>query len=477
MNLDFKKQRLVRWLVYGLILSTLYGCTGVEDAVFAPNLQTPSVKQTPTPAPLFLTSTSTPFNTSTPVPNLTTHTQTSTTFSTATSHANQVQEYTPTPRIMPDELENQTVEGTADACIDTTLLFKNSLNGKVRWRSDDTGEVYCCEPSGIYRIYHNPALMSDQAVFSIIVNSYLPTYSTNVLIDLTNHTSKILGRDYTDTPRYLTDWLTDETVVWADEQGEMYIGTIETQESLNVPAQMTDLWFVAPDKIVTRDEQFRFWDFDLTNSAWTQWPIIESEKITTRWIDYAAVSDDSDYIFFFFPSYSAVLSVDSRTIQTATPTFPSEDKYYVVVDTMEGDIFSPPLQIKETPYWFFRTEWIFREFSQISYPTKGFVVDSRTGEVVNHEILGIPPELAIYNSYLSPDRVWVAVEVVEATETLETHPAQVSQTWFISLNTGEARVEDGGFEGWDTERQAYLNAPLACTEQEITIDLALPVED
>jgi hypothetical protein len=38
-------------------------------------------------------------------------------------------------------------------------------------------------------------------------------------------------------------------------------------------------------------------------------------------------------------------------------------------------------------------------------------------------------------------------------------------------------VEDGEFAGWDAEKQDYLNAPLSCTNQEITIDLAPSAED
>ena len=96
---------------------------------------------------------------------------------------------------------------------------------------------------------------------------------------------------------------------------------------------------------------------------------------------------------------------------------------------------------------------------------------------MGHEVLGIPPELAIYDAFLSPDRTWVAVEVVEDIQTLKTYPGQISQTWFISLATGEVRVEDGEFAGWDAESQNYLNAPLSCTNQEITIDLAPSAED
>lgn len=464
MNLNLRKRGVCCYLMCVLCLFVLNSCVGSGDEVPVSDLQpAPPVeaKATTTSTPTLIpTSISTPLNTATASP----------------APTNPPEEHTPTPTLQDpnNESQEQKAEETDDACVDITLMFEGSENGEVRWRFKDSSEAYCCESTGIDRIYRNPDKDNSLAVYSVVTDGNVPVYTTNILVDLITGASKILGHDYTDTPKYLVDWLTNKTIVWADEYGEMFIGSLDTQETLNTPAKMTDLWFVPPDLILTRDEALHFWYFDLTNSVWTQLPTEESEKITWRWIDYASVSDDSDYVFFFFEDYSAILSVDSRTIQTATPTFPSEDKYYVVVDAMEGDIFLPPLQIKGTPYWFFRTQWIVREFSQISYPTRGFVVDSRTGEVVDHEILDIPPELAIYNSYLSSDRVWVAVEVVEATQTLGTYPAQVSQTWFISLSTGEVRVEDGEFEGWDNESQAYLNAPLACTEQEVTIDLILP---
>lgn len=457
------KKKLIIYIVYILCLLILNGCIGFENEVSDSQQSTP-VEATAISTPILSPPlTSTPFSAAT-------------VFSTST---NQPQENTPTPTIQnaPNELEAQESEETSDACVDTTLIFTGSENGRVRWRVDDVGEGFCCHVTGIYKIYRNPDPDSNLVVFSVLTDGTVPIYSANVLVDLTTGDSKILGHDYIDAPRYLVDWLTDETVLWVDEEGEMYVGSLETQESFNAPAKMTDMWLVSPDLIVTRDEAYQFWYFDLINSVWTQLPANESEKITWRWIDYAAVSDDSDYLFFFFESYSAILFLDSRTIQTATPTFTSEDKYYVIVDSTEGDTFLPPQQIKGTPFWFFRTEWVIREFSQINYPSKGFIVDSRTGEVVEHEVLGIPPELAIYDAFLSPDRTWAAVEVVEDIQTLKTYPGQVSQTWFISLATGESHVEDGEFAGWEAESQDYLNAPLSCTNQEITIDLASPAQD
>lgn len=458
MNLDWGKRSVYCYLACMLCLSVLNSCVVADNEPMSDLQQATSVKAeaaaTSTPT-LLPTSKSTLLNTATVSPILT----------------NPLEEHTPTPALQDQNNESQEQEAkeTDDACVDITLIFENSENSEVRWRFENGGEAYCCESTGVDRIYRNPGSNSSLAVYSVVTNGTVPVYTTNILVYLITGTSKVLGHDYIDMPKYLVDWLTDEKFVWADEQGEMFMGSMDTQETLNAPAKMTDLWFVPPHLVLTRDEALHFWYFDLINSVWTQLPAEESEKITWGWIDYAAVSDDSDYVFFFFEDYSAILSVASRTIQTVTPTFTSEDKYYVVADAMEGEIFSPLQQIKGTPYWFFRTQWIFREFSQISYPTRGFVVDSRTGKVVDHEILGIPSEVAIYNSYLSPDRMWVATEVVEAIQTLETAAAQVSQTWFINLFTGEVHVEDGKFESWEVESQAYLNAPLACTEQEMTI--------
>ncbi len=460
----WKKNVVYCYLVYALCLVMLHSCTGSREETTISDSQQPTpvettvITQIPSPIP------------------------TSTLFSTATASltpTTQPVEHTPTPTSPSTNNESQEAEED-DVCVDTTLAFNfNDIRkGTVRWRVDGAGGLHCCEHTGsIYQINRNPDPLSNLALVSVITDGNVPIYSANVLVDLTTGAFKILGDDYIAVPRYLVDWLTDETVLWVDEEGEMYVGSLETQESFNAPAKMTDMWLVSPDLIVTRDEAYQFWYFDLTNSVWTQLPANESEKITWRWIDYAAVSDDSDYLFFFFESYSAILFLDSRTIQTATPTFTSEDKYYVIVDSTEGDTFLPPQQIKGTPFWFFRTEWVIREFSQINYPSKGFIVDSRTGEVVEHEVLGIPPELAIYDAFLSPDRTWAAVEVVEDIQTLKTYPGQVSQTWFISLATGESHVEDGEFAGWEAESQDYLNAPLSCTNQEITIDLASPAQD
>lgn len=360
-----------------------------------------------------------------------------------------------------------------DACVDTTLAFENSAKATARWRLDAAGEIHCCQVNSIYQTSQNPDPASQLVVFSAVMDGNVPVYSDNVLVDLSSGAFKILGHGYTEMPRYVTAWLPEGKIVWADDEGDVYLGSLETEASLNAPAKMTDLWFVSPDRILARDEAYQFWYFDLTTSVWSELPAGESEKMTWRWIENAAVSDDGDYVFFFFVDHTDILSTDSGTIQTFTPQFDSEDKYYVVIDAVEGDTLSPPQQIQDTPYWFFTPHWLVREFSQISYPTDGFIVDATTGEVVEHDTLGIPPELAIYNSYLSPDEMWVAVEVVENIQSLETHPAQVSQTWFISLTTGEKYVEDGAFAGWEAESEDYLQAPLSCAYEEIVIELPL----
>ena len=169
------------------------------------------------------------------------------------------------------------------------------------------------------------------------------------------------------------------------------------------------------------------------------------------------------------------MSNDSGTIEVLRP-FDSPTDYYVTVDGTEGDTLYQPQQNRDTPYWSFPTEWVFREFAQTSYPTKSFVVDSRTGEVLGHEALGIPPGMAIFDSYLSylsPDEMWIAVEVVEDVQTLgDRATARVAKTWLIDLSTGETRVEDGAFSGWEAGGLAYLDQPLACAQREMTVELS-----
>lgn len=372
------------------------------------------------------------------------------------------------------EASNQEAEETVDACVDTTARFNfsNAEKGQVRWRVDDMDNYHCCDhTNSVYQIIKNHDPASQLVLFSVRMDNNVPTKSLNAVVDLATGDFKNLGANYIDDPRYILTWLPDEEMVWIDDKGEIYRGSLETQAFLNAPAKMTDVWFVPPDRLLTRDQALQFYYFDLTNGVWTLLPAGESEKITIGWIDNAAVSDDGKYLFFFFENQSAILSNESGTIQIVSP-FTSPDDYYVTPDGTEGDTFFPPQQIKGTPYWFFPTEYIFREYAGISYLSKSFIVDSRTGGVIEHEVLGIPPELAIYDSYLSPERMMVAVEVVEAIETLENDPPQVAQTWFISLSTGETWVEEGEFAGWETEDKAYLYAPLTCVEREIMIELA-----
>lgn len=325
----------------------------------------------------------------------------------------------------------------------------------------------------VYQIIRHPDPASSLVLFSVRIDSNVPTNSANVVVNMATGAFRILGANYADDPRYILTWLLEEKIAWIDDHGEMYVGSLETQESPDVPARMTDLWFVTPDRILARDESLQFWYFDLTQSAWLPLPASESEKITYRWVENAAVADDGSYVFFFYQDYSAILSNDSGTIEILRP-FDSPTAYYSTVAGTEGDTLFPPQQIKDTAYWFFPTEWIFREFAQISYPTRSFVVDARTGEVLGHEALSIPADAAIFDSYLSPDETWVAVEVVEAVQTLaDRATAQVVRTWFINLATGETRVADGAFAGWDDDGQTSIDTPLSCAEREMTIDLAL----
>ncbi|NKQ35224.1 MAG: hypothetical protein HF973_06345 [Chloroflexi bacterium] len=459
-----QKNRLVTIGLCVLYLFLLNGCAGAKgiesiDVRPSPRFSAPTVT-TPALSPTF---TGTPFSTVTSSP----------------SPTNQPEEHTPTPTLPSanNEFQEQEIEETVDACVDTIFAFNldNSNKGKVRWRFDDVGSLYCCEHTGaIYQINRNSDLASNLVLISVITDDNVPISSANILVDLTTGAFKILEPDYIGEPKYKAAWLPNEQVIWIDNKGELYVGSMEMQESLNAPAKMTDLWFVPPERILARDEALQFWYFDLKNSVWTQLPESENAKITWGWIDYAAVSENDEYVFFFFHDSIAILFNDSETVSVI-----EREELYPVSSSGSDEypLWSPPEQIKGTSYWFINTIWLIRDFSGISYPTFRFIIDSKTGKIVEHEILGIPSGLAIYDSYLSPDRMWVAVEVVEAIQTLATYPAQVSQTWFISLATGEVRVEDGEFTGWNAESLAYLNSPLSCTEQKIIIDLTPSTEN
>lgn len=295
-----------------------------------------------------------------------------------------------------------------------------------------------------------------------------------MLVDVVTGAYRVLGIGYSDNPKYLSAWLPLDRLAWLDDQGEVYIGSIETQQALDAPATMTDLWFVKPDRLLTRDDAYQFWLYDRGDSIWLPLPAGESQKITTRWVENAAVADDGRTVFFFYQGYSAVLFTDTGTIEIRTPSNLPADGYY---STWLTELFAPPQQIRDTPYWFFPAESIFREFALVSYLSKHFVVDSRTGEVLEHEALGIPTDGAIYNTYLSPDEMWLAVEVVEAAQTLTNNPARVSQTWYISPVTGERRVEDGPFAGWESDSATHLDVPPACAQKEMTIELGISEEE
>lgn len=450
-------------LAYMLYLAAISGCVGSGEETSPDSQQSMPAKTTTASLPtLSPTATSTPFSAATIHP-------------TATSRP-LGNAPTPTPPDATAEPEEQETADVTDTCVDTSLVFENSEAGSTRWRLAN-GEYTVVEHSdAVYQIIRNPDPASSLVLLSVRIDSTVPTNSANVVVDMATGAFRILGADYSDDPRYVLTWLPEERIAWIDDHGEMYVGSLETQESLDAPARMTDLWFVTPDRILARDEAWQFWYFDLTQSTWSQLPPGESEKITYRWVENAAVADDGRHVFFFYQDYSAVLSNDSGTIEVLRP-FDSPTEYYSTVDGTEGDTIFPPQQIKHTPYWFFPTEWIFREFAQISYPTRSFVVDARTGEVLGHEALGIPPEVAIYDSYLSPDETWIAVEVVEAIQTLaDRAAARVARTWLINLSTGETRVADGAFAGWDAESQTNLDSSLSCAQQEMTIDLAPSLE-
>ncbi len=372
-----------------------------------------------------------------------------------------------------------TEQATADVatCADTVLVFENSEDGSsARWRFEDAEYTVVEHGDAIYQILRHPDPAGALVLFTVRIDSTMPTRSANVVVDMATGAFRVLGADYIDDPLYVLTWLPDGQIAWIDEHGEVFAGSLETQTPLAAPTRMTDLWFVTPDRLLSRDEALQFWYFDLTQSAWSPLPPGESEKITTRWIENAAVADDGSYTFFFYQEYSAVLSNDSGTIQILRP-FDSPEGYHLTLGPTTGDTIFPPQQIKDTSYWFFPVEWLFRDFAQVEYPARGFIVDARTGEVLGHEALGITAEVAIYDSYLSPDETWVAVEVVEDIVTLpDRSTARVSDTWFVNLVTGETRVEEGEFAGWDDGSQADLDSARSCAERGITIDLAPSAE-
>ncbi|HFQ92734.1 MAG TPA: hypothetical protein ENK32_01895 [Anaerolineae bacterium] len=366
-------------------------------------------------------------------------------------------------------------DDTAVACADIFLQFGEPTTGKVHWRLDSSGSVHCCDySSALYQISRNPDPDTELALFSVITDSNVPISSANVLVDMNSGAYKVLGLDFQGLPKYVWDWLPDGEVVWLDDQGELYIGTLETQKAVDTPARMTNLWYAAPDRILFRDEARQFWYLNLNDLTWTLLPQSESEKITWEWVDYAGVSDDGDYLFFFFHDSVATLSNESGVINVVE----REEPYPIASGGPDEDpLWRPPEQIKGTPYWLLNSIWLIRDFEGISYPTYRFIVDSRTGEVVAHDILGIPDSLAVYHTFLSPDREWIAVETVSAIETLETYPAEVSQTWFISLSTGNVRIEEGEFAGWETGNEAYPTSSQPCAEREIVIDWAASTKD
>lgn len=406
------------------------------------------------------------------------------------STATPAQASTPTPLPPPEP------GATTDACTDTTLVFnfdKPETVGarereSVRWRFDGAAYTFVEHTIGVYQMSRHPDPGSSLAVFSVVTDNNAPLNSATILVDMATGAFRILGADYANGPRFAWTWLPLEWLAWIDDQGQVYMGSTETQQSLDAPARMTDIWFVAPDRFLTRDDAYQFWTFDRADNIW--YPALlpeENAKIDGRWFESAGVFDDGRHVFLFFQEYSAILDVDSGTVQIVTP-FASATEYYTVTTGTEGDIFLPAQQIKGTPYWFLQNEGVFREIAhttylprsttiaatELSYVSTGFVVDSRTGAILGHEALGIPTELAIYNAHLSPDETQLAVEVIEAIETLGTNAPRVAQTWFYSFATGEPqleRVEEGAFGGWEDEGVATLNAPLDCVQQEMTIGL------
>lgn len=401
------------------------------------------------------------------------------TFATATPAGTPIARATPTDRPTaktptPAPLMTEPVT----QCTDTILTFNSNdvQKGNARWRVGNGSNTIIApveESNGVYQIMRSSDPASTLAVFSVMTYNGRPSVASNVLVNVATGAYRVLGSAYSDNPKYLSAWLPLNRLAWLNDQGEVYIGSIETQQALDAPARMTDLWFVKPDRLLTRDDAYQFWVYDRGDSIWLPMPAGESQKITTRWVENAAVADDSHTVFFFYQDYTAVLFTDTGTIEIRTPSNMPADGTY---STWLTELFAPPQQIRDTPYWFFPAESIFREFALVSYLSKHFVVDSRTGAVLEHEALGIPTDVAIYNTYLSPDEMWLAVEVVEATQTLTKNPANVSQTWYISPVTGERRVEDGSFAGWEGDSAALLDPSLTCEEREITIPLPLPAE-
>ena len=365
----------------------------------------------------------------------------------------------------------------------------------MRWRLDDGTYTIVApveEGNGVYQIMRPPDPAGPLAVISITTDNGRPSVAANVLVNVATGAFKVLGTGYRDNPKYIAAWLPLESVAWIDDQGQVYIGSIAMQQSLDAPARMTDIWFVAPDRILTRDEAYQFWTFDRADNIW--YPALlpeENAKIDRRWIESAAVFEDGRHVFLFFEDYSAIVDVDLGTVQIVTPPDLPADGYYSIVTT---ETFAPPQQIQATPYWFLPSEGVFRKIAhttylprsttiaatELSYVSTGFVVDSRTGAVLGHAALGIPTELAIYNATLSPDETQLSVEVIEEIETLRTSTPRVAQTRFYSFATGEPqleRVEEDAFGGWEDEGAGALDAPPACTQQEMTVELGTSAKE
>ena len=365
----------------------------------------------------------------------------------------------------------------------------------MRWRLDDgtyTIVAPVAEDNGVYQIMRPPDPASPLAVISVTTDNGRPSVAANVLVNVATGASKVLGTEYSDNPKYIAAWLPLERLAWIDDQGQVYTGSIATQQSLNAPARMTDMWFVPPNRFLMRDDAYQFWTFERSGEMWS--PALnpeENAKIDRRWIESAAVFEDGRHVFLFFEDYSAILDVDVGTVQIVTPPNLPADGYYSIWTT---GTFAPPQQIQATPYWFLPSEGVFRKIAhttylprsttiaatELSYVSTGFVVDSRTGAILGHEALSILTELAIYNAYLSPDETQLAVEVIAAIETLQTNTPRVAQTWFYSFATGEPqleRVADGAFAGWEDEGVATPDAPPDCAPQEMTIELGTSAKE
>ena len=482
-NMDgHNKVQYLSYIVCTLCLFALSSCVGTSND--APDYPTTLVKTLVSSSPTQSTVTIIVTNTAANRPSSTNSLKEGTSISASEVYATPASRPTETistPR-SPISTSEPELEPTAEPvtqCTDTILTFiaEDVQKGNARWRVGNGSDTIIApveESNGVYQIMRSSDPASTLAVFSVMTYNGRPSVAANVLVNVATGAYRVLGSAHSDNPKYLSAWLPLNRLAWLDDQGEVYIGSIETQEALDAPARMTDLWFVKPDRLLTRDDTYQFWVYDRGDSIW--YPALlpeENAKIATRWVENAAVADDGSYVFFFYQDYSALLFPDTGTVEIRTPSNLPADGYY---STWLTELFTPPQQIRDTPYWFFPAESLFREFALVSYLSKHFVVDSRTGAVLENEALGMPTDVAIYNTYLSPDEKWLAVEVVEATQSLTKNPANVSQTWYISPVTGERRVEDGPFPGWERDGEAPLDPSLTCEEREITIPLPLPVE-